>query len=180
MLGTLFLTSLIQASSPAPVAAAPDGWQVAGTETSCVALSGFRSGTVMSLLAMPQQGGIAFLIQNPGWTHLEDGRVYPLRIRFDRGEEWPIPAMARRNIDSDGPGLVFLVSPGEVEGQKFFAEFAAASGMHIMAGNASFERLALTGTRQVTSQLAQCLQRLGTHSGNPFADTDSAATARRI
>lgn len=181
MFGYLIALSLAQAASaapavearPVPAQAAP-GWNVAANPQVCAVHTAFRSGTVLSVFALQGQSGIAFLVQNRDWNSLRDGAVYPLSIRFDDGEPFPVEAIARRNIDEDGPGLLFAIKPGD---SGFMDRFAAARGMRISSGEVRVDNLALTGNHGATVALAQCLSRLWNGEGElheaserPFAD----------
>jgi hypothetical protein len=200
MFGYLIALSLTQAASaaqappvaqapliPAQAQAAPD-WKVAASGRLCAVHTAFRSGTVLSVFALPGQSGIAFLVQNPEWGTIEDGAVYALNVRFDGGEGWPVQAIARRNIDEDGPGLLFAVRPdAKRDGRGFMDQFATARAMQISSGEARIDNLALRGNHNATVALAQCLSRMwngggGFHEASeaPFSDLDDEAEALRI
>ncbi|HEX8194135.1 MAG TPA: hypothetical protein VF552_14670 [Allosphingosinicella sp.] len=184
MLSALVALSLVQASAaaPAPVPVqAPQGWTVAASDGGCLVHTAQRAGTVLSVFALPEEGGIGFLLQNTKWTELEDGQIYPLSIRFDDGREWPIPALARTQIDEDGPGLFFAIPPGgEKEGRNFIEDFSRAAGMRIANGGALYDNLRLTDSRGATLALAQCLRTMIEGEGNPFSNSEGARTATRI
>ena len=180
MLNSLIALSLLQAAVAAP-APAPRGWTVANSEEGCLVHTSQRAGTVLSVFALPDQEGIGFLLQNRKWAGLEDGRVYPLSIRFDDGSEWPIPALARTRIDEDGPGLFFAIPPASASGNRdFISDFAAARGMRIANGGVAVGDLALTDSRAATLALAQCLRSMIDGGGNPFSNSEGASSARRI
>jgi hypothetical protein len=179
MFGYLIALSLAASASPAseatliPAQAAP-GWNVAANPQVCAVHTAFRSGTVLSVFALQGQTGIAFLVQNPDWDSLRDGAVYSLSIRFDDGEAYPVEAVARRNIDDDGPGLLFAIKPGD---DGFMDRFASARGMRITSGEVRVDTLALSGNHGATVALVQCLSRLWGGVGElheaserPFAD----------
>lgn len=186
MLASLIALALAQsaaAATPSTEVRPTGEWQVAGTSRGCMAHAAYDGGTVLSVIGMPARGGIGFLLQNRGWTDLEDGGVYALRIRFDEGGDWTIPAVARLRIDRDGPGLFFAMPPGaDGDGRNFVAEFAESSGMAVESGGATVDRLALTGSYDATVALARCMRGLvgGGAPGNPFGDGKSAETALRI
>lgn len=183
MLSSVIALSLLQASAAAAPALpqAPQGWNLASSGDGCIVHTTERAGTMLSVFALPDQDGIGFLLQNRKWTGLRDGRVYPLSIRFDAGGEWPIPALARTEIDEDGPGLFFAVRPGsEQSGRDFIAEFAAARGMNVANDGVGVGNLDLPHVRAATVALAQCLRGVFEGRTNPFGDSDGAATATRI
>ena len=181
MLSSVIALSLLQASAAAAPAEAPPGWTLASSEQGCIVHTNQRPGTVLSVFALPEQDGIGFLLQNVKWTGLEDGAVYPLTIRFDEGGAWPIPAMARTRIDSDGPGLFFAIRPGSEEGGRdFIGEFAAARGMRIANGGVAVDDLRLSNARGATLALAQCLRTMIESGVNPFSGSEGARTATRI
>lgn len=172
----------LPSAHPAPVVENVNGWNVASSSQGCMVHAAYRGGTVLSVFALPDQSGIGFLLQNHGWTALEDGDVYPLRIRFAEGGDWTIPAVARLQIDRDGPGLFFSIPPGVLEnGRDFVAEFADSSGMIVETRGATLERLALSGSHAATAALARCMSDMvGGGPSNLLGDTAAAATALRI
>ena len=184
MLSSLIALSLLQAAAstpPAPTVEPLQGWNLDSNPEGCLVHTTERAGTVLSVFALPEREGIGFLVQNPKWTDLEDGAVYPLTIRFDNGSEWPVPALARTEIDEDGPGLYFAISPGTEEGGRdFIGEFAGAQGMRIANDGAEVDTLRLTNSRGATVALAQCLSRIYTGGANPFEGSEGAVTATRI
>jgi hypothetical protein len=177
----LFAPAAAAAAQPTQPAATPvQDWRVEGSQAGCIAYAAYRDGTVLSIFGLPGDAGIGFLLQNRAWTGLRDGAVYPLSIRFGDGREWPVPAIARREIDKDGPGLFFAMSPADEEaGLRFIAEFADANGMQVSAPGVRVERLGLQGSRNATVGLARCLSRL-INGTNPFDDGDPAAQAVRL
>ena len=183
MLSSVIALSLLQASAAAAPgeARAPQGWNLASSAEGCIVHTTERAGTMLSVFALPEQDGIGFLLQNQKWSALRDGEVYPLTIRFDSNGEWPIPALARTEIDEDGPGLFFAVRPGsEQGGRDFIAEFAGARGMRIANDGVAVGDLRLPNARGATVALAQCLRGVFEGRTNPFGDSDGAGTATRI
>lgn len=189
MLSSVIALSLLQATAgaapvpaPSPVAAeAPNGWTLASSAEGCIVHTTERAGTVLSMFALPEQDGIGFLLQNHKWSELEEGQVYPISIRFDDGSEWPIPALARTQIDGDGPGLFFAVRPGrEQGGRDFIAEFAGARGMRVATNGVGVGDLRLPNARGATVALANCLRGVFEGRSNPFSRSEGAGTATRI
>lgn len=187
MLSSLIAFSLLQASAvpapaPRPVAVeAPQGWNLASSEDGCIVHTTERAGIVLSVFALPEQDGIGFLLQNRKWSELSDGRVYPLSIRFDDGVEWPIPALARTEIDEDGPGLFFAVRPGtEKGGRDFLDEFAGSRGMRVANDGVGVGNLRLPNARDATVALAACLRGVFEGGSNPFGNSEGAGTSTRI
>jgi hypothetical protein len=180
MLSALVALSLLQASAAAP-AQAPQGWTLAAGEGGCLVHTEQRAGTLLSVMALPEQDGIGFLLQNPKWTGLKDGQVYSLSIRFDDGSEWPVPALARTEIDSNGPGLFFAIQPGAAAGGRdFLGDFSRARGMRIANDGVAYGDLRLTDSRAATLALAQCLRTMIEGESNPFSNSEGAKSATRI
>lgn len=181
MLSSVIALSLLQASATPASPQAPQGWNLASSSDGCIVHTTERAGTMLSVFALPDQDGIGFLLQNPKWTGLRDGQVYPLSIRFDAGGDWPIPALARTEIDDDGPGLFFAIRPGSEEGGRdFIAEFAAASGMNVENDGVRVGDLDLPHARAATVALADCLRGVFEGLANPFSGSEGAGTAIRI
>lgn len=181
MFGTLIALSLQAAAVAAPPPETLQGWTVANSADGCLVHTSQRAGTVLSVFALPEQEGIGFLLQNAKWTTLENGEVYPLSIRFDDGSEWPIPAIARTDIDEDGPGLFFAIRPRSEEGGRdFIEEFAGARGMTVANDGRTMDSLRLANSRGATVALAQCLSRMWGGQSNPFGNSEGAKTATRI
>jgi len=141
-------------------------WTLASGSEGCLVHSASPKGTVLSILANPGQEGLGFLIQNRQWTSLQDGQRYALELEFDDMGEWEIQAVARQNLDEDGPGLLFAIPAGREDGAKFMKEFAAAGGIHVGRDGRVLDSLSLAGAQGAMSQLAQCLgQQLSTQAG---------------
>lgn len=160
MIATAIALSLLQSAAvPVPEETrARQGWSMESNAEACLVHATDPGGTVLSMIATPEQDGIGFLLQNQRWTSLEEGAVYALGIRFGNGREWPVRAVARLDIDGDGPGLFFAMRPGEIgRGRDFVAEFAAAGGMHIANGGRRVESLAFEESHAAVVALAQCL-----------------------
>lgn len=180
MLSSVIALSLLQASVATPVQA-PQGWNLASSADGCIVHTTERAGTILSVFALPEQDGIGFLLQNGKWGELRDGQVYALSIRFDDGSEWPIPALARTEIDEDGPGLFFAIRPGhEAGGRDFIADFAGARAMRIASDGTDVGSVRLPDARGATVALANCLRGVFEGRSNPFGDSDGARTATRI
>jgi hypothetical protein len=183
MLSSVIALSLLQASAAAAPAEAraPQGWNLASSAEGCIVHTTERAGTVLSVFALPEQDGIGFLLQNQKWSGLRDGQVYPLTISFDANSAWPIPALARTEIDEDGPGLFFAIRPGsEQGGRDFIADFADARGMRIANDGVAVGNLRLPDARGATVALAQCLRTVFEGRTHPFSNSEGARTATRI
>jgi hypothetical protein len=149
------------ASAALPAAAisqAPpsDAWTVNGGEDGCIAYSSLPQGTVVSLLAGNGQENLVFLIQNKSWSSLRDGTPHKLAVQLDESE-YQFDAVARTDLDADGPGLLFSVPPGEQQGARFLAQFASARGMNLGEEGRQLAQLRLTGGSAAMAQLAKCM-----------------------
>lgn len=151
----------VLASAALPAAAmsqAPsDAWTVNGSEEGCIAHASLPQGTVVSLLAGNGQESLVFLIQNKSWSSLRDGAAHKLAVQLDGRSQFQFDAVARTDLDSDGPGLLFSVPPGEQQGARFLAEFASASGMNVGAEGRPLAQLRLTGGTTAMAALAKCM-----------------------
>ena len=154
----------------APEAPAPGAWQVSGSEDGCILYGNSRQGTVVSVLASPGQEALIFLIQNRGWSSLEDGKRHAVAVAFDDSSEYNFEAVARTELDADGPGLIFAVKPGESEGAGFISQFAASNGMQIGRDGQQIDSLAVEGGRSAMTSFVQCMGKMW--SG---VETDGAA-----
>lgn len=145
------------ALSQSPV---PDDWTVSGADDGCIAHTSLPQGTVVSVLAGAGQESLLFLIQNRNWSALRDGSRHELAVQLGGEKEWQFTAVARTELDSDGPGLLFSVPPGEQDGAKFLAEFAGATGMNVGQDGRSLANLPLSGGGSAMTALAQCMSRM--------------------
>ena len=147
--------SLAQGPAPEP-ARAPGAWTVAGGAAGCIAHSTTAQGTVVSILAGPGQDTLLFVIQNQAWTSVPDGETIPLAVQLEGGTEYKFDAIAKAELDSDGPGYLFVVPPSA----PFIAAFAAASGAEFGQGGHRLASVALDDSRGVLSNLAQCMSHM--------------------
>ena len=139
---------------------APVEWKVSGSPSGCIAHTTLPQGTVVSVLAGTGQESLLFLIQNRGWESLEDGSRHALAVQLDGGAKFEFDAVAKTELDSDGPGLMFAVPPGDADGARFIAEFAKAGGMAVGEGGQALASVRLTGGGSAMTQLAQCMSQL--------------------
>lgn len=147
-------------SQQAPAPGAPGEWKVSGSSSGCIAHTTLPQGTVVSVLAGSGQESLLFLIQNRDWGSLEDGSRHALAVELDGGSTFEFDAVAKTELDSDGPGLLFAVPPGEADGARFIAEFAKAGGMAVGEGGEAIASVRLTGGGSAMTQLAQCMSQL--------------------
>jgi hypothetical protein len=122
----------------------------------CMVQATSPKGTMISVWGFAGQDRIAFLLQNRDWT-VRDGQPYKLSLDFLGVETLPVSATARQNIDSDGPGFLFTVTPGAQGASGFLSAFTSARGMRITQGGESFDTLPLAGSRIAMASLAKCL-----------------------
>ncbi len=148
------------AQTPAAPRAAPGEWTVSGSAQGCILYGSSAQGTVVSILAGPGQDALIFLVQNRQWSSLRDGSKHAVAVAFDGRNEWNIEAVAKTELDSDGPGLLFAVKPGEKEGVNFIAQFAAANGMRIDRDGQQLASLPVGDGNTAMSALAQCMGKM--------------------
>lgn len=135
-------------------------WTVSGNSEGCIAHTSLPQGTVVSVLAGPGQESLLFLIQNKGWSALEDGSRHKVAVQLDGRSPWQFDAVAKTELDSDGPGLLFSIAPGESQGAKFISELAGAAGMNVGQDGRQLEAVRLSGGGPAIASLAQCMSRM--------------------
>lgn len=143
-----------------PAQSPPATWSVAGGEQGCAVHTASGPGTVVSILAGPGQEGLLFLMQNNEWSSLRDGAQYDIAVEFDQEGPWQLKAIAKTEIDQDGPGLMFAVPPGQKQGADFITEFVQAAGMKIDGEGQRMGALQLGSGRSAMTALAQCIGRV--------------------
>ena len=178
LLACLTLAAALPAAalSQSPAPAAPGQWTVSASDNGCIAYSSFPQGTVVSLLAGRGQDELIFMMQNKSWSTLEDGGEYPLALQLDENNAFQFEAVAKTELDSDGPGLLFTVSPGDQQGAKFLAAFAGSAGMNVGQNGRALASLRLTGGGSAMTQLAQCMATMW-GGGSPDSDANPALSA---
>ena len=133
-------------------------WAVAQMPNGCMVEAVSPQGTMLSIWGFAGQPRLAFLLQNKGWSALQDGRSYKLSLDFvGTPTAMPVDATARQNIDSDGPGFLFTVQPGGDGAKSFLTAFTSAEGMKISQDGQSVDTLPLAGSRGAMGVLAKCL-----------------------
>jgi hypothetical protein len=145
----------------APAAAAPGGgmgdWDLATMTEGCMVQAVSPKGTMLSVWAFAGQPRFGFLLQNREWDSLRDGKRYRLNLDFAGIRSWPVDATARREVDSDGPGLFFTVAPTGGKGNGFLEALASAEDMAIRRDGRRMDTLPLEGSRGAMAALANCL-----------------------
>ena len=132
-------------------------WGVAAMPNGCMVEAISPQGTMLSIWGFAGAPRLAFLLQNKQWGALRDGQNYKLKLEFAGMQSWPVDATARRDIDSDGPGFLFTVQPGDQGATNFLNAFTSAKGMRISRDGRSVDTLPLDGSRGAMAALAKCL-----------------------
>ena len=175
LLACLTLAALPAAALAQPPA--PGQWTVSGTAEGCIAHTNLPQGSVLSLLAGAGQENLLILIQNKEWSSLEDGQRHKVAVQLDGRSPWQFDAVARTELDSDGPGLLFAVPPGDQDGVKFISELAAAAGMNVGQDGQELEAVRLSGGSSAMADLAKCMSRLWGGSAAVDAGSTGATAA---
>ena len=178
LLACLTLAAL-PAAALSQQSAAPSEWKVSGSPNGCIAHTTLPQGTVVSVLAGAGQENLLFLIQNKGWNRLEDGSSHELAVQLDGRSNYKFKAVAKTDLDEDGPGLMFAVPPGDQQGARFIAEFARSSGMAVGQDGEAIASLRLTGGSSAMTQLAQCMSRLW-GGGTSAADAPAVPSGVKV
>lgn len=176
MLKPLLASLLLAAPAAAAIAqtapATPAGqWQLASGNEGCMVHAASGQGTVLSIAASPDEQALLFIVQNQKLGALEDGSQTPVEVEFDNMGEWQIDAVAQKDLDHDGPGVIFAVRPGQEDGANFIKEFAGASGMHVGREGVKMDTLPLSGSRPAMAQMAQCMGKLWSNASGSEAET---------
>lgn len=157
MMKSLLALALISSTPFAASAQGPGQWTLANQASGCMVHASTNAGTVLSITATPGEDALLFVVQNRRFAELQDGEQYAIDVEFDQMGEWKIDALAQRELDRDGPGVIFAVRPGRPDGQNFIKEFAGAKGMRIGREGARLDTLSLDGGNGAMSSLAECL-----------------------
>lgn len=165
------LLALFALTAPAAAAVAQpetsNRWTLEVAPAGCIVHSASPGGTVLSVWGGAGEENLRFLVQNKAWDTLADGKSYPIQVSFDGQRAWPLDAVARLNLDADGPGLTFAVSPDPRAGAGFMEQFAGAAGMNISRGGERIETVALEDSRVAMEALAGCLSQMIASDGEP-------------
>jgi hypothetical protein len=153
------------------------GWALATMPNGCMVQATSPQGTMLTVWGFAGAEKLAFLLQNREWNSLKDGRSYALSLSFENARAYPVEATARENIDSDGPGLFFTVTPGGQASGTFLTAFTSARGMRISQNGRNFDTLPLAGSKIAIGALAKCLAQRWS-SGAPAAEDDDAKPAQ--
>lgn len=167
---------LLVAASPAAAIGQGDemgGWALAQMPNGCMVQATSPQGTMISIWAFAGEEKLAFLLQNRSWNSLRDGKNYALKLDTD-AQTWPVEAIARQHIDSDGPGLLFTVQPGASTNSGFLSAFASSKGMRISQAGRSFDTLPLAGSHGAMASLAKCLAERWSSADATSGDDDDA------
>ncbi|HYJ84278.1 MAG TPA: hypothetical protein VEW26_15710 [Allosphingosinicella sp.] len=153
-----YVMAALLAAAPVGAISAPqeksEGWALAAMPNGCMVQAVSPHGTMLSIWAFAGEEKLGFLLQNRGWE-VEDGEKTPIQVEFAGDRAVPVEAIARANIDSDGPGLYFTVEPGKRG--SFLAAFTSAEGMSISRDGDEVDTLPLAGSRGAMTDLALCL-----------------------
>jgi hypothetical protein len=149
-------------------------WKLEVAPTGCVVHAAAASGTVVSIWGMAGESSLRFLVQNKSWNSFSEGQNYDIQVSFDGRRAFPMKAVARQNIDSDGPGLTFTVNPQPAGGTSFVEQFATSGGMNISRGGQAIEAIQLADTQVAMRGLAQCLSQVWAAGGGAAEPKEEA------
>jgi len=159
LLASCLLAAPVAAASTS--AAVPNEWGIARAPGSCMLHATSAGGTLLSIWSFSGQEKIGVLLQNRQWDTLREGQNVQLEVGFGGGRAWPVEATARREIDSDGPGLLFTIRPSEIrDGTGFLDALVDSKGMEISRDGAATDSLKLAGSREAIAALARCTAEL--------------------
>ena len=153
-------------------------WNVSGSPGGCIAYTSLPQGTVVSVMAGREQEKLLFLIQNKQWSSLRDGSRYELAVQLDGQNQWQFEAVAKTELDADGPGLMFEVSPADQNGAKFISAFAGATGMNVGENGRALASLRLSGGGSAMTELAQCMSQMWSGGGATQVDDEVRGALR--
>jgi hypothetical protein len=182
----LMMALLIAAPSAAalaqdPPAAEGGAWGITAMPNGCMIQAGSPQGTIISIWGFAGDSKIGFLLQNPGWSTLQDGRRYRLSLNFHGQQKRLVQAVAREHIDEDGPGYFFTVDPAANEGSGFLKSFTSARGMGISREGRNVDTLPLAGSHGAMAAFANCLSahwQVPTATDSDEADSESDSAAK--
>jgi hypothetical protein len=164
-----------------PAAATESGWGLARTPGGCMLHASSAQGTVLSIWGFAGQDKFAFLLQNREWGSLREGQRYDLKLDFLGVREMPVEAVARLDLDSDGPGYFFTVAPGERDGGSALIDaLASAEDLEVSRDGRKVDRLSLEGSREAMAGLARCMAELWTAAPAAPAQLDKADKAAPV
>ena len=148
------------------------GWAVGAMPNGCMMQAVSPKGTMLSVWGTAGDDKLGFLLQNKGWGALRDGASYQLKLDFLGVSSLPVQATARREIDADGPGFYFQLTPGGANGKAFMDAFSTAQGMRISQEGRSVDTLSLAGSEGAMSSLARCLAERWSEADPAAADDE--------
>jgi hypothetical protein len=170
--GVLIAASMLFATPASAESIEVGGWTLNRDSDSCMLYARFLDNSTLTVYATPEdfaKGELTFVVQNPKWQSLNNSALYKLDVEFDNLGEWSVTAMASKDLDRDGPGLMFIRSTNtNKDGDNFLAEFALSNVIHIRRNGTAIVNLNLSGTHKATLALGRCMRSIGA-TADPFA-----------
>jgi len=170
---TLLLSFILSASSVEAQDSIPwgsgevKGWKVAVDTTlgnGCFIATVFDGDTVLRLGIDATDYSYYFMIGDPDWQSLEDGKEYDLEFHMGRKTPWEALATGLRM--GDLPTLV--VSSGEFS---FIDEFASQRNIRVNFEGNQIANLSLAGSYAAVTEMVACQVAMGEGASSPAQNT---------
>jgi hypothetical protein len=143
-------------------------------ERSCYLVGSYRTGTTISFGAdrSPGRESGYLTMANPRWSGIEDGRSYPVVLRYDRSKPWV--GRARAAVFEGIPTLTLKFSD-----PRFAKQFASSDGMVLTMGGRRMAAVELGASSGAIRAMGRCQSEVDALIGNMDGDRPAAGDAGR-
>jgi hypothetical protein len=185
MLGRISACSALLSIALAPAASSESndtvqwgkvgGWDIRVDRTvgdGCFAMQVFARGTVLRIGFDVASRAIYLVFGHDDWTSLEVGKVYPVVIRFDSGQEYKGELEGQRLANT-----VFLVHHNL--NNEFLKDFMQRNSMEIFYRGQSIANLSLRNTYAAVGEVINCQREIGVAGGGKSNDPFTGTPASR-
>jgi hypothetical protein len=148
------------------------GWDIRVDRTvgdGCFAMQVFERGTVVRIGFDVASKAIYLVFGHDNWKSLEEGKVYPVVIRFDSGQEYKGSMEGQRLAKT-----VFLVHHNL--NNDFLKDFMQRNTMEVFYRGDSIANLSLRNTYAAVGEVINCQREIvaGSKPQDPFSGTPAS------
>ena len=147
-----FVAPAVARDNAVPAWSQVGGWQIRvdpGFGNGCFASQYYEDGTGIRLGIDAERQSLYFILGNPAWKSLEDGKSYPVRFVFDRTQTYDFDLRA-----AAWGGMVVLGRGGL--SRDFVRDFMERTGLSVYYRGAPIAHLSLRNAYAAVAEVARC------------------------
>jgi hypothetical protein len=157
------------------------GWYI-GVDTSiangCFMTASYEAGTFLRVQFNPALDNFQFMVGDPKWASIEEGKLYEIEVAFGSRSPWTGEAEGVRL--GSLPALLLNVPFDEDRAATFISELQKMQNVAVAYQGTQIANLALSGTHAAMDEVIACQAAMGEAGESQPAATDPFAVSPPI